>query len=172
MLQEQKYVNLCFHSHGLWYSKTLESKRLLQGSFQAVFKPSICWRSWAFPFLECQHFFFQIHQDKSCLSTLLNQPRNFGKLRMLRMQKHGGSSLRQDGLWYSRPLCPSLCCPPLQHRIFGFISRTTRCYSKALLSSQRAGQGLGSHKHILPQECTIPSCQRLSHGSSCTAVPE
>lgn len=29
MFREQKYVNLCFHSHGLRYSKALEFKRLL-----------------------------------------------------------------------------------------------------------------------------------------------
>lgn len=27
--------------------------------------------------------------------------------------------------------------------------------------------GLGSHKHILPQECTVTFCQRFPDGSSC-----
>lgn len=76
MLQEQKYVDLCFHSHGVWYSKTLESKRL-QGSFQLLLSSIFAQGVEFFLFVQWQNFFFQCKlpgQEQYICITTLNMP--------------------------------------------------------------------------------------------------
>lgn len=114
------------------------------------------------------------HQDKTCISTLRTKPWNLGLalvwfLGSLECFERRDTKLFISAGWamifhtitlltYAVLLnTESLSLPEKQH---GPIQTMTL--------SQLAGQQLQSHKHILPQECTITFCQQLPHDASCT----